>query len=217
MANFAKASITNLQSEEKLDFQFNPVQWVEQIQASYSSDSILFGTRDAVHWTGTRSMQIPLELIYVLTGSNVTRGGLPGDMAQLAQQDDSTLQDRASLADVERFLKTLMYPSKLLERFAPPDIIFEWPGVTRILARVTDLEISYEQFDIETLAPYMIRARLNLTEVSPEPIDSSQVRVFGSMRASSTQVPQSRAAQNLPEPTRRFMRESVPVDGNEGA
>ncbi|HUT26020.1 MAG TPA: hypothetical protein VM492_16920 [Sumerlaeia bacterium] len=216
MANFARASITNIHSGEKLEFQFNPVQWTEQVQASYSGDQVLFGTRDAVHWTGTRSMKVPLELIYILTGSNAMNSGGPGSISKIAYHENLVREDQSSLADVERFLKALMYPDPDLESYSPPDIIFEWPGVTRIFARVTDLEITYEQFDIENLAPLMLRAKLNLTEVNPDNITASGVRVFGSLRATDTQIPSSvQGAKNLASPTRRFMTESVPVDGSE--
>lgn len=213
MANFARASITNTFTKEKLEFQFNPVSWVEQLEAVYSSSPILFGSHDIVHWTNTRSMQIPLELIYTLMGSNTLRPVPPGNIEQSGNYQRTDL----GLNDAINFLKALMYPDPNSLQKAPPRVIFNWPTVTTIFAYVVDLETSYEDFDIETLAPYTLRARLTLTEVSTGPINNTDVRLWGSRRADERQISASRdPAEELPSPTRRFMRETISLDGNPG-
>ncbi len=196
--------------EERLDFQFNPVQLRERIAVNYNSVLPYRSSHEVSNYAGTSSERIPLTLFYTLygrtTGAEFPKLKTPADTAKLRSPFPPSPGGRrfgvdvlsrqpvpeglsASLEGPARFLKSLCYSDPNRNMLSPPVVIFEWPDIIKIAGRVEDLDIGYDHFDQTTLQGLVLVARLVLREDFPRPrhpefrrITSLGVRRSGSIR-----------------------------------
>jgi hypothetical protein len=202
MAKRPRASLTNTQTNERLECQFNPASFVERIAAAYSQDQILFGTRQVTHWGGTASSEIPLELYFAITGVPAIEQGVPP--GRFTEKTEG-LGRAPQIA--EQFLKACMYPDRERGFSDPPDVIFEWPNTIRIFVRILSVEFEYTDIDQRFGLPNTLKATVMLREVPRARIRSGEVRTKGSRRAAlESTAPEMSASRTE---ARRSFRDSV--------
>ena len=211
MAMLVRCSLTNVDTGERLDAQFNPRTLRKRARAKYSRDQILYGSHEVTQWTGTRSNEIPLVLFFTRIGSADFKGSTPpGKMQQQARGVQFP-----TLLDTERFLDALLYPDRERGKLEPPTVIFNWPGVINIYCVVTEVEITYEHFNTFGLNPMQLSARMNIIERPKRAITSSGVRVNGALRAPLAEAAAVNIAPDKEPVTnqRHTIRDTVNADG----
>lgn len=189
---------------ERLDFQFNPDELMEEIEAIYGSSLPYRGSHEVTNYSGTRSQRIPIELFYTLYGRFSEQefarletppnqvsfrpiAGPGGYQSELRQgvTTDAPEGLNATLEGPARFLKSLMWNDPGRSMPQPPLVIFEWPGIIKLIGRVERLRLRYQQFEQETLQCTVMRANLLFREEANrlERITALGVRRGGSIRA----------------------------------
>jgi hypothetical protein len=185
-------SVQGIGNSTKMDFQFNPAELKERINAKYSLSQSFRGSSQNSSYNGTESETIPLTLFYTLFGDVnlpvepdaptsvwIERGprGDPNNPLVIEE-----VEIGRSLAPAVRFLKSLMYANPPKQPIPPP-VIFEWPGLVRIVAQVERLELTYDMFSQETLAPLTLVAKMSLRERINGGLTTKHVARYGSLRS----------------------------------
>ena len=206
MAGPVTSSLTAIfrRRRERLDFQFNPTEIEERFFAQYGTLLPYRGSHEVSNYSGTLSQRIPLELFYTVYGrfaeAEFARlqtpanqisfrpiagpGGINQEFQSVAQTASPSALN-ASLEGPARFLKSLMYNDPGRSQPAPPLVIFEWPGIVKLIGRIEELSIRYTQFEQESLQGTVLIANLVFREDPnrDERITSLGVRRGGSIRA----------------------------------
>ena len=191
---------------ERLDFQFNPETLDEEIIAKYGMALPYRGSHEVANYSGTMSQRIPLELFYTVYGRFAEQDFAnlqtpanqasfrpiagPGGIAAEVRQGNATDTPTALSASLEgpaRFLRSLMWNDPGRGMPQPPLVIFEWPGIVKLIGRIERLRLSYRQFEQETLQGTVLVANLLFREDASrgERITYLGVRRGGSIRAES--------------------------------
>ena len=210
-----KASLIDVERNERLFFQFHPETIVERITPVWKKILPVMGSRETSHYMGTRSETVPMTLFYTLVG-NAGEGGdfaFPDleqvEMLPVANPaeflEGGAAEVRPSIEGPARFLKALCYNDPDISRggleglFEPPLVIFDWPGILQLEGHIEDLEVSYEQMDTRDLrgltlvASFIFVEDFDLNDQSDEArIRHSTVRVMGSHRADFSKIPRRR-------------------------
>ncbi len=220
---------------ERLNFQFNPTTLRERIRVNYGVTQPINASHEIAHYRGTSSERIPLELFYTVIGRDVQ--GDFGDLKlrvidehDLARVDPNA-QSAASelslaalvthranpggpgLKGVERFLKGLCYNDPDAGMHSPPFVIFHWPNILRLIGRIEELDIGYDQFGTEDLRGLVLSARMLFREDPPARIKQSIVRRSGSFRANSQAILALQTKAPPDAPPQQTVRSSQPLSG----
>lgn len=209
----ATGSLTNLDTNESLFFQFQPEAIEESIDVEWGLELPISGSHEVGHYSGTRSERIPIRLFYTVipglggfAGTKFTAGGsaaveqaraplVPAGGGRNTITPNGPRPPQQRLDVVERFLKALCYgaPVKLSGRddaawtalsIPPPRVLFSWPSILQLEGYIDRLKIRYERFDGEDLSPLSLVADLDFREAPIRRITAEDVRRNGSFRVS---------------------------------
>lgn len=206
MSALVTSSLTAIfkRRRERLDFQFNPEDLTEAIDAEYGTTLPYRGSHEVANYAGTRSQRIPIELFYTVYGRFAEEefarlqtpanqvsfrpiagpGGIKAEVFQVAATASPDALN-ASLEGPARFLRSLMWNDPGRGQPQPPLVIFEWPGIIKLIGRMEQMRIRYTQFEQETLQGTVLIANMLFREDPnrEERITSLGVRRGGSIRA----------------------------------
>ena len=147
-----RVSLVNLTTGDEFDFLFNPQTFDESFEAKFDRTVVNGLSHERLSYKNTSNDVIPLELY----------------MSQLAQD---TIAGRAGsrpyvATDRKRWLQSLVYPAEDPDYGygGPPQVLFIWPRMVRIVGRVTKVEFLHKAFSPRTLATTQLVARLTIEE-----------------------------------------------------
>ena len=145
-----RASLVNLATNEEYQFLFNPETLDEKIEAKYSSQKILGLSHERLSYQNTTNNEIPLELYLSQLAQDV-----------IANQGDSS----PPISQQKAWLQSLVYPVESESGIVgPPQVLFVWPRIARMICRVKSVEFSHTVFSNRTLASVRITAKVTLVE-----------------------------------------------------
>ncbi len=247
MSALPQASLTAIYpgqspSRERLLFQFNPTSIRKSLKVNYGVTQPINGSHEIAHYRGTSSGRIPLQLFFTVLGRE-TPAEFPNlavkvtDDMVVAQLEASvggaggfsvlgglaqTLRNvnnpgSPGLKGVERFLEGLCYNDLDSGMHSPPFVIFEWPNVLRLIGRIEDLDIGYDQFSTEDLRGTVLVAEMMFREDSPSRINQGIVRRTGAFRADDETVRRLENRADSQTVATQTVRSRVPIGGSGAA
>jgi len=146
-----RAALVNLADNTRLDFLVNPSQVREAISAEYERIAPLGLSHQVLQYKGTTNLKLPLELYH---------------SKRLNQRLSDNVQ-AMTIGEMRAWLMSLLFPvaSQEYVRKSPPEVLFVWPNVWRLRARVIDVTTQHEEFDNETLGMVRFVATVSLESV----------------------------------------------------
>lgn len=147
-----RVSLVNLATGDEFEFLFNPQTFDEKLEAKFNRTVVNGLSHERLSYINTSNNVIPLELY----------------MSQLAQ-DHLTGQagSRPYIAtERKRWLQSLVYPVEDQDYgyTGPPQVLFVWPRMARLIGRVTKVEFTHRAFSVRTLAAHQMIAKLSIEE-----------------------------------------------------
>lgn len=164
---------TNLgrNSDRVLEFPLNPTVLREVFNARYKRFSSPGYSSQHLHFLGNDNVKIPLELYF--------------DQLILTQRGSTKeLNNSNEVNEARKFLISLIYPrrSRSIRAASPPSVTFHWPNMITMNVRVMKVEFEHRLFQIGTLLPRIMVAKLQLEEEPSERIYSSDALRMGTLR-----------------------------------
>lgn len=147
-----RAMIVNLATQEEYPFLFNPQTLDEKFEAKYNRIEVQGLGYERLSYKNTSNNVIPIELY----------------LSQLAQ--DKIAGQAGSRPFVatsqKKFLQSLVYPTENQDYgyAGPPQVLFVWPRMVRMVGRVTRLSFMSRSFSPRTLAATQLVATIEFEE-----------------------------------------------------
>lgn len=147
-----RASLINLETNDEYPFLFNPETLEEAFEAKYDRIAPIGLSHERLSFKNTGNDTIPIELY----------------LSQLAQ--DSLAGQGGSRPFVgtqqKRWLQSLVYPVESQDYAfrGPPQVLFIWPRVLRLVGRIMKVSFLHRAFSPRTLATTQLVARLAFEE-----------------------------------------------------
>jgi len=165
--NPPKAMIVNLATNERFRLPFNPTVLEEAVEARFNRVSVPGLSHQRLQYQGTSNKTIPLELFMSQLSVDLRRERV-GESPYVA-------------TTMKNFLESLVYPQGDREsgQQGTPRILFVWPRMVTIQARVTKITFLHRQFSSNTGATTMLVAKLTLEEDRDMAILMAEVREQG--------------------------------------
>ena len=162
-----KGSITNLETSEWLEFQFNPPTFGEKFSADYARHTIPGLGYQVLQYIATNNNQITLELYMSSVVSNY---------------EETSAADPFDIEDAKDFLQSLLYPVRTPAGgwTAPPELLFVWPKAIRMNCVAVDLKFEHQKFSLGDSRTIVYMASLTLEELVTGQRTSQTVRRNGS-------------------------------------
>lgn len=169
------ASLGNLTNQETMQFLVNQEVLEESLEADYEELSPLGLSHKRLQFKGTGNLKIPIEIY--LSEAIQERFGAQFD------QHSSILEKKA-------WLQSLLYPSASSDysRVGPPRVLFVWPHVVRIVARVTRWSTTHRLFATRDLHTTALLVRMELVEDLDTRKLMDDVIVEGSLHVAESEV-----------------------------
>lgn len=169
-ANPPKGMLVNLATNERFRFPFNPTYLEETIQANFVRMSVPGLSHERLSYSGTSNKTIPLELFLSQLGIDTKRGeaGSPPYVA----------------TTIKNFLESLVYPQGGQDGIdgvthGTPRVLFIWPRMISMVARVTKIQFLHRSFSSRTGATAVLVANLTLEEDRDSRLLMDEVRERG--------------------------------------
>jgi len=180
-------------------FQFNPPDFTENFNANYARHNVPGLSYQVMHYINTNNETIPLQIymselllaemqMIPTAGANwggipIAQAGMPHNVIGFVGPEQKA--PSLSIMDQKRFLQSLVFPQSSPSggSLSPPAILFAWPKVIRMTARVTQLSFRHQRFSIDTLETTILVANLTLEECSGVQRFSQQIRTGGSLQS----------------------------------
>lgn len=147
-----RASLMNLATGAEYQFLFNPQTLEERIEAEYNRQEIIGLSHKRLMYKGTSNNVIPLELY----------------LSQLAQDKIAGQGGSRPYVSTEQkqWLQSLAYPRESQDYgyAGPPQVLFIWPRMVRMIGRITKVGFLHRSFSVRTLAATQIVANLEFEE-----------------------------------------------------
>ena len=171
-----RAALTNLNTAEVFDFQFNPPEFSESFNVNYARHEIPGLGYQVMQYINTNNNQISLEIY--LSGIAPFLDEFEGIRVAKAQR----VEEVYDVARGKQFLQSLAYPVRSQSGGwqAPPQCLFVWPKVIRMMCVVTAVEFTHQRFSSQDLRTLSLTAAITLEEVVSEQRFSNNVRNLGS-------------------------------------
>jgi len=161
-----KLLLVDMAGGDEFEVPFNPNSLSTAFVAKYTSLLPVGHTSNTLHYEGTESPAIPLELLLWLKAVE----GEPGS---------GFLRD---IQEIQRFLMSLMYPVEFaatVHSNAPPRVLVIWPNELSVVARVTSLKIDRVQFRNTDLRSMVSRASMTIVPIRGSRVSSEEMRDSG--------------------------------------
>jgi hypothetical protein len=167
-----RASLINLATGDEFEFLFNPQTFDEKVEAKFNRIVVNGLSHERLSYTNTSNDVIPIELYMSQLAQDVIAGEA-GSRPYIA-------------TDRKRWLQSLVYPAEDSDYgyVGPPNVLFIWPRMVRIIGRVTKVEFMHKAFSPRTLATTQLVARLTIEEDVTQRRLMEEVLRIGSLAAS---------------------------------
>jgi len=152
--------IMNLENQDQLEAQFNPLQWEAQIGVTYADLTIVGNTYQPRHFITTVNDKVTFDLLF-------TAG---------------TKTEKGYLSFAQRFVMSVC--RKWRGKLAPPNVLFSWPGEASIVCKVDSAKIGHKRFN-QQAGTVELEIKVDLTEVRDAQLYGDDVMVYGWNRGSS--------------------------------
>lgn len=170
--------LLNLETEEKLQAQFNPEQLALGIKAVYNKQVIPGMSHTLRQFSHTDDLTLQFDLAFRVTDYPAF-GPLMGPAVPGAS---FTLKDRLA---AERFLLSLVVPrggAEVIGRNSPPSVLVVWPHFLAFTAIVLDVQFRYTAFNVQG-HPTEFSATLSIEEMRDIRYTSLDARQDGFVRS----------------------------------
>lgn len=160
-------SIANLSSGESIDAQFNPSELEEQLEVTWTRQTVPGLSHQPLQYVHTGNVRFPIELNF--------------DALDPTTSIDQVLHAR-------RFLQSLCYPRRGAGDVAgggPPRVLFVWPRLVSLTCVITALGLKYTRFSLDAV-PVQFTARVTLEEIRDVRLLSEDVLANGSQRSGTS-------------------------------
>lgn len=157
----ARMTITNVETAELIEAQFNPDELKEKLEAGYNEAEVGGHSHKPMQYKGTSNLAISFRLS--LDGLSVIDN-----------------RDGAKLDNDRRFLHSLFYPMR--GGGGTPRVLLVWPHLYSITCRVQTLEGEFTRFAKDG-HPTLYSANLTIKEALVRKIFSEDVRIAGTIRS----------------------------------
>jgi hypothetical protein len=183
-----RAAITNIETAEVFDFQFNPPEFTESFSANYARHQIPGLGYQVMQYINTNNNQISFDIY--LSGIVPFLDAFEGVRVAKAQ----TVEEVYDIARGKQFLQSLLYPSKSQSGGwrAPPRCLFVWPKVVRMMCVLVSLDFTHQRFSSKDLRTTALTANVTLEELVESQRFSNDVRNLGSRQTKHTVVVRQR-------------------------
>lgn len=184
----ARGSLTNLENQRRLDFQFNPVQLRESYRAQYARHGSMGLSHERMQFTGNKNWVSSIDLIFdelvdrERKQENPSLDRRPNGNARLSPPNYPTR--------VRRQFLEMMYPrrSQRLSQAAPPQVLFIWPGWISMRVRITAVDLAALHFQNVDPVPRIITVKVTLEEDVDRRMYSEEQFQFGTQRPWATRT-----------------------------
>jgi len=161
-----KLILADMANGDEFEVPYNPTNLVTTFTAKYTKFLPAGDTSDTMHYDGTHSPAIPLELM-------IFRKALDGVAGSGFLQD---------IQEIQRFLMSLMYPVEMASTVAssaPPRVLVIWPNEISVVARVEKLTLTRRQFRNTDLRSILSEATMSITPIRGSRVSSEEMRETG--------------------------------------
>lgn len=160
-----KGSLSNVETGEGVEFQFNPT----SIKLSLGAD-----------WKSSASPGASFERLQFSNRKN--------DVVTFKLQMDGRSVGAPSVPDRLAYLASLMTPPDAdldIRTAAPPRVLFRFPGLISVETVLPKLTIDVKRFDLVTGAPDYVEIDIELLEYRTKRLGSQTVRRLGFIRVAA--------------------------------
>jgi hypothetical protein len=160
----ARAALQNLYTGETFEFQFNPPEFSESLQANYSRLAVPGLGFQVLQYINSNNLILPFEIYMTET--------------PLGERDEAK---QFNVIDARNFLQSLIYPieSNFGGWIAPPLVYFVWPEVIAGKFVVNRVDFNHQKFRQNSLKTCAATASIELEAVNALQIFSDNVRNRG--------------------------------------
>lgn len=158
-----RVSLTNIETGDVLEVQFNPDELNEKVAAAYNDLAILGLSHKPDQFQSTENLVLSFDLVF---DALAVDGGVD------------------TIARARRFLHHLCYPvdGQDVRTGGTPRVMFLWPRLFAITGRLRSVDITMKRWNSDMALVYYV-AKLNLTESRSVRITSAEVLDFGTVRS----------------------------------
>jgi Contractile injection system tube protein len=158
-----RVSITNIETGDVLEVQFNPDEVNEKVGAAYNDLAILGLSHKPDQFQNTENLAINIDLPF---DALCVDGGVE------------------TIGRARKFLHHLAYPvdGQDVRTGGTPRAMFLWPGLYAITGRLRSVDITMKRFNRDMALTYFV-AKVALTESRTSRITSAEVLDFGTVRS----------------------------------
>lgn len=157
-----RMTITDMRTGETMEFQYNPAEIEETLNAKYAKQEVVGGSYQPMQYVGTENLGISFELAF----------------------DPLSRKDAPDLMDQRAFLQSQMYSSSSKTTVAngdPPDSILVWPELYSLRTKILTYKGKGTRFN-RKLKMNLYTVQLGLAEAPLSRITSEDVRLYGTIR-----------------------------------
>lgn len=166
ISNPPKGMLVNLVTNERFKFPFNPTILEETVEARFARISVPGLSHQRLQYSGTSNKKIPLELFLSQMAIDMKRNQVG--------------QEPFVATTIKNFLESLIYPQGGDSvQSGTPRVLFIWPRMITMVARVMKIQFLHRQFSVNTGATTILVAKLDLEEDRDIALLMSEVRSGG--------------------------------------
>jgi hypothetical protein len=157
-----RVSITNVETGDVLDVQFNPTEVNEKVTAAFTDLAVLGLSHKPDQYQGTENLAVSFDLAF---DALCVEGGV------------------TTLSRARNFLHHLCYPvdGQDVRTGGTPRVLFLWPTVYALTGRVRAVDLTLKRFNSALQLTYFV-AKVSLVESRGSRITSAEVLDYGAVR-----------------------------------
>lgn len=175
-----RASITDLETGDACEFQFNPEEVNEKLTANFAELDVLGLSHKPLQYSNTSNLELDLDLIFSAISTSTSYAvGSPDGSEVTGSGVEVLLRARA-------FLHSLVLPvrgeTNNVVGSGPPKVLFSWPNLYSLVCRVKSVDVKFTRFNL-ALQPIVAEVKLVLAESRIARLLSEDVRRYGTIRS----------------------------------
>lgn len=162
-----KMSLADISNGDFIEAQYNPVKLKRKIQVVWNKLKVLGHSHEPLQYSNTSNVSFAFDLAFSCWDDRAS----PVQMAKI-------------IDNAQRFLQSLCYSKRGGQDIvsgAPPRVLFVWPKLVSLTARIEEIEIEDTDFNVEG-ASIRFTASIKLEEIRDARLFSEDVRATGMRR-----------------------------------
>jgi hypothetical protein len=173
--------LLNLDTNDKVDFQFNPEQLEETYKARYANMEVFGLSHQPLHFLGNENAAISLDLVFDQVVAATRRG-----TRDLSETDGVTDIDQ-----VRRTLVSFLYPLRLGSGVSasPSPILFSWPRMAAMRMRILSVNLKHTMFEVGIPRSRRYVAKVEMAEEPLARMYADSVKNQGMIRPWASVLP----------------------------